>query len=67
MTICLLRQISTIVYPGDGKSVEDKLKQCTGTMIEGNMQYRKVRRYVRKNINKYSPKISKVLKYLSGV
>jgi hypothetical protein len=22
------RQISTIVYPGDGKSVEDKLKQC---------------------------------------
>jgi hypothetical protein len=31
------RQISTIVYPGDGKSVEDKLKQRAGTMIEGNM------------------------------
>lgn len=62
------RQISTIVYPGDGKSVEDKLKQCvSGTMVDGNMQYREgFEGMFGKDMKKYSPKIATVLKYLSG-
>jgi superfamily II DNA or RNA helicase len=62
------RQISTIVYPGDGKSVEDQIKQCvSGTMTEGNMQYREGHEGMfGKDLNKYSPKISTVLGYLKG-
>jgi hypothetical protein len=38
--ICLVDRYLRLYI--DGKSVEDKLKQCvSGTMIEGNMQYRK--------------------------
>jgi hypothetical protein len=51
------RQISTIVYPGDGKSVEDKLKQCVSDFDRREHAIPEgYEGMFGKNINKYSLK-----------